>query len=88
MKLRYSNMILYLFPEDVSVDIHLPKEGWETVIWLRSWSDISNDVFYHLIRISHVENIKNEFLYQAHFQIFRNNDIRKFDLLEELTRMY
>ncbi len=81
-------MILYLFPEDVSVDIHLPEEGWETVIWLRSWSDNSNDVFYHLIRISHVEEIQNEFLYQAHFQIFRNNDIRKFDILEEFARMY
>ncbi len=81
-------MILYLFPEDVSADIHLPEEGWETVIWLRSWSNVTNDVFYHLIRISHVEKIQNEFLYQAHFQIFRNCDIRKFDILEELTRIY
>ncbi len=81
-------MILYLFPEDVSENIYLPEKGWETIIWLRSWSNTSDDVFYHLIRISHVERIQNEFLYQAHFQIFRNYDIRKFDILEELARMY
>ena len=81
-------MILYLFSENVPSGVHLPREGWETVLWLRSWSDISNDIFYHLIRIFHVENGKSEPLYQAHFQMFRNNNIRKYDLLEELIETY
>ncbi len=82
-------MILYLFSEDVPVDVHLPEEGWETVIWLRSWSDNSNDIFYHLIRIFHVESVKSSKpLYQAHFQLFRNKDIRKYDVLEELIKTY
>ncbi len=81
-------MLLYLHSEDVPSDVHLPREGWETVLWLRSWSNISNDIYYHLIRIYQVENAKSRPLYQAHFQMFRNNNIRKYDLLEELVESY
>ena len=81
-------MLLYILSEDVPSDVHLPKEGWETILWLRSWSNISDDIYYHLIRIYQVENTKNKPLYQAHFQLFRNNNIRKYDLLEELVESY
>ncbi len=81
-------MLLYLYAENVSPEVELPRKGWETVIWLRSWSDISNDIFYHLIRIYRVENARKKPLYQAHFQLFRNDAIRKYDLIEELAETY
>ena len=78
---------MYLYAEDISSDISLPDKGWETVIWYRSWSDISDDVYYHLIRIYQVHNDFKP-LFQAHFQIFRNNRIRKYDILEEMIEQY
>ncbi len=81
-------MLLYLQSEDVPSDVQLPRKGWETIIWLRSWSDLSNDIFYHLVRIYRVQNARRKPLYQAHFQIFRDRNVRKYDLLEELAETY
>ena len=81
-------MLMYLNAEDISSDISLPRKGWETVIWYRSRSDISDDVYYHLIRIFRVKNVKQKPLFQAHLQMFRNNAIRKYDILDEISELY
>ncbi len=80
-------MLINLYAEDISSDISLPNEGWETVSWYRSWSNISDDVYYHLVRIYQVHTeIKP--LFQAHFQLFKNNRVRRYDILEEMIEQY
>ncbi len=81
-------MIVTLDAENVPKDIQLPKKGWETVVWFRSWSNVSDDVYYHLIRISRVKTIKRITHFQAHFQLYRNNRVRKYDILEEMAEQY
>ncbi len=78
-------MIMYINAEDIPSDISLPEEGWETVIWYRSWSDISDDVYYHLIRIFQITNIERESILQVHLQMFRNGRVRRYDISEEMT---
>ncbi len=81
-------MIVTLDTENVPKDTKLPKKGWETVIWLRSWSDVSDDVYYHQIRISRVKTVKRKPHFQAQLQLSRNNEVRKYDILEEMAEQY
>ena len=81
-------MIITLDIENVPNDIQLPEKGWETVVWFRSWSDESNEIYYHRIRISRVETVEGITQFQAHFQLYRNDEVRKYDILEEMVEQY
>ncbi len=81
-------MIITLDAENVPDDIQLPEKGWETVVWLRSWSNESDEIYYHRITISRVETVEGITQFQAHFQLYRNDELRKYDLLEEMVEQY
>ncbi len=81
-------MIITLDADSVPDDIQLPEQGWETILWLRSWSDDSEEVYFHRIVINRVETDEGTIQYQAHFQLYRNDDLRRYDLLEEMAEHY
>ncbi len=81
-------MIITLDAENVPDDIQLPEQGWETILWLRSGSDDSDEIYFHRITISRVETEEGIIQFQAHFQLYRNDDLRRYDLLEEMVEQY
>ena len=53
--------------------IQLPEEGWETIIWLKSWSEESEDVFLHRVKITRAETSDGKTQFHANLQLFRND---------------
>ena len=78
-------MKITLDVDKVPDDIQLPDKGCETIIWLKSWSDESDEVYFHRIVISRVETVDGITQFQAHFQLFRNDEMRKYDLIEKVV---
>ncbi len=66
-------MKITLDVDKVPMFIQLPEKGWETIIWLKSWSEESEDVFLHRVKISRDEARDGKTQFYASFQLFRND---------------
>ena len=66
-------MRIILDAEKVPDYIQLPEKGWETIIWLKSWSDESEEVYLHRVKITQIETEDGETQFQAYFQLYRND---------------
>ncbi len=53
--------------------VQLPEEGWETIIWLKSWSEETEDVFLHRVKITRTETSEGKAQFYASFQLFRHD---------------
>ena len=74
-------MWIILDAEKVPDYIQLPDKGWETIIWLKSWSEESEEVYLHRVKITHVETEEGKTQFHAHFQLFRNDNNRVVTLI-------
>ncbi len=66
-------MKITLDVDKVPMFIQLPEKGWETIIWLKSWSEESEEVYLHRVKISRAETRDGKTQFYASFQLFRND---------------
>ncbi len=62
--------------------IQLPEKGWETIIWLKSWSEESEEVYFHRVVISRTETRDGITQFHAYLQLFRNDENKVFTLIQ------
>ncbi len=74
-------MKIILDADKVPGYVQLPEKGWETIIWLKSWSEESEEVYLHRVKISRVDTRDGRTQFSAHFQLFRNDKNRVVTLI-------
>ncbi len=75
-------MKITLDESKVPMFIQLPEEGWETIIWLKSWSEETEDVFLHRVKITRAETSEGKTQFYARFQLFRNDKNKVITLMQ------
>ncbi len=75
-------MKITLDVDKVPMFIQLPEKGWETIIWLKSWSEESEEVFLHRVKISRIEARDGKTQFYASSQLFRNDKNKVVTLIQ------
>ncbi len=64
--------------------IQLPDKGWETIIWLKSWSEEPSDVYLHRIKIIRAETEDGDTQFHAYFQLFKKVRVHNYVRIEKV----